>query len=91
MQQNGAIDQALTTVGGWLAWLFALVVSLFAIITHAMRQLMDQLHIAPPIQSVIMILLVIALIILAIRLFGGIFRILLMVFLVLLLLEFVFH
>jgi hypothetical protein len=85
------VDQALGTVGHWIAWLLAFVFGLFGLAEGAMRRLMGQLHIESGLQTVILVLLTVALIILAIRVFGGIFRILLMVFLVLLLIHVVMH
>jgi hypothetical protein len=85
------VDQALGTIGHWIAWLLAFVFGLFAVVEDAVRRLMDQLHIAAGMQTVILVLLTVALIILAIRVFGGIFRILLMAFLVLLLIHVVLH
>jgi hypothetical protein len=85
------VDHTLGTVGYWLAWLVAFVLGLFAVIENAMRHLMDQLNVAAPTQTIILLLLTVALILLALRVFGGLFRILLTLLLLLLLAHIVMH
>lgn len=83
------VDQALGLVGHWLAWLFSLLAGVFVAIEAAMRRMMNGLHIAAGMQTVILLLVDVVLIVLAVRVLGGVFRILLMAFLVLLLVHIV--
>ena len=81
------IDQSLGLVGYWITWLLAFVFSVFGAVEDAFRRLLDRLHVAPGLQSIILILLAIVLIVTAVRVFGGILRILLIVFFGLLLVH----
>ena len=84
-------DQALATVAQWLAWAVTFVFWLFGALEGAMRQLLGQLHIRGPLASVILLLTAVALIVVAVRVFGGVLRLLLIAFLVLLLWHLLTH
>ena len=81
------IDQALNTLIGWFYAVFAAFLSFFGLIEHSLRGLLVQLGVPDRLDGAIILLAAIAFIAIIIRLFGGIFRILLVVFLILLILE----
>ncbi len=85
------VDQALTIVGHWLALLLDLLLTVFGTVVHGMRHIMAELHIASGLQTLIMVLVVVALVIVAVRLLGGVVRLLLATFLILLLVRVLMH
>ena len=81
------MHQALTVIGGLLIDLFDLVVAAIATIDGVIRRVLAGVGIRGPAQSAILILTSIVLAIAAIRLFGRVVAILIIVFLILLLFE----
>ena len=81
------VDQAMRLVEHWLVGLIVFVLGVFTLLEGALRGVMFQMRISEQAQTVIMVLLAVALIVVTVRLLGGIFRLLIMVFLVLLLVH----
>ena len=81
------MDHALNVVLGLLVRLFELVVAAIAVIEGAARHLLSQVGITGPLQGVLLIVLGVLLVLAALRLFGRVFAVLLLVVLVLLLLH----
>ena len=81
------IDQALNTLLGWFYAVFAAFLSFFGLIERSLREALVELGVPERLHGAIILIAALAFIALIIRLFGGIFRILLIVFLILLILE----
>lgn len=84
MDQTG---NALATVQTWLRAILAFFVNLFGIIETALRQVLDQLGVPGNIQSIVILAVMVLFIVAVLRLFGGLFRVLLLLFLILLVLH----
>ncbi len=81
------MDHALTVLIGLLVQLFDLVVAAIAFIEGAARHLLSQVGITGPLQGALLIVLGVLLVLAALRLFGRVFAVLLLIVLVLLLLH----
>jgi hypothetical protein len=83
-------DQALQTVIYWARAAFGLLLSVFAVIEQACHRLLSQAGVPAQMQTLIILALAVVFIVAVLRLFGGLFRLLLMVLLILLILHVVF-
>ncbi len=81
------VDQALDTLVGWFRVLLGAFLAIFGVIEGFLRQLLLQLGIPGRLQGTIILLVAVLFIVGVVRLFGGLFRILLLVFLILLILH----
>ena len=81
------MQHAITVILALLVGLFDLVVTAIAVIEHYARVALARIGIAGPPQTVILVLLAIALIIAAFRLFGRVFAVLIALVLLLILLH----
>ena len=81
------MDHALNVVLGLLLWLFQLVLAAITFIEGAARHILSQAGITGPLQGALLIVLGVLLVLAALRVFGRVFAVLLLVVLVLLLLH----
>ena len=81
------MQHAIDVVLGLLVGLFALVVAAIAVIEHYARQALGAIGITGPPQTVILVLLLVALVIAAFRLFGRVFAVLIALALLLVLVH----
>ena len=81
------MDHALNVVLGLIVRLFELVVAAIAFIENAARHLLAQLGITGPLQGALLVVLAVLLVVAALRVFGRVFAVLLLVVLALLLLH----
>ena len=81
MNQSG---NALGTVEYWIRAIISFFVGLFGAIEAALRQALDSLGVPGNVQSIVILVVAILFIVAVLRLFGGFFRILLVLFLILL-------
>ncbi len=81
------MQHAINVVLGLLVGLFDLIVAAIAVIEHTARQALGRIGIGGPPQTVILVLLAIALIVAAFRVFGRVFAVLIAVVLLLILLH----
>ncbi len=84
-----AINQALQTMIGWFRLLLGLFLALFGVVEGFLRAILVQLGVPGRLQSAIIIIVALLFVFAVLRLFGGVFRILLLVFLILLILRIV--
>lgn len=78
---------ALATVEGWFFAILAFFAGIFGVIEGALRQLLNQLGVGRDLQSIVILVVMVLFIVAVLRLFGGVFRILILVFLILLALH----
>ncbi len=81
------VSQALATLVSWFRASLHALSSVLAVIDTALRQDLGRLGIPADAQRVLLLIINVALIILVLRLFGGVIRVLLVVFFVLLLVH----
>ncbi len=86
-QTMNSVDQALQLVKHWLGVLLAFLFSVFAAIEGFLHVTMTQAGIPGGLQSLVILVVAILFIVAVLRLFGGVLRLLLILFLVLLLLH----
>jgi hypothetical protein len=81
------VNEALHTIGTWLELLIGVLLGIFGVIEGFFRSILVQAGIPENLQQIIMLVITVLLIIAIVRLFGGVFRFLLVLFLILLLLH----
>ena len=81
------VDQALQTLTYWGRALIGVFLGIFGIIEQFIRRLLTQLAVPEGLQSLVILALAVLFILAVLRLFGGLFRVLLIVFLILLILH----
>ncbi len=81
------VDEALHTVGTWLELLIGVLLGLFGVIEGFIRSILLQAGIPENLQRIIMLVVAVLLIIGIVRVFGGVLRFLLVLFLILLALH----
>ena len=81
MNQTG---NALGTVEYWIRAIIGFFVGIFGVIEGALRQALGSLGVPGNVQSIVILVVAILFIVAVLRLFGGFFRILLVLFLILL-------
>jgi hypothetical protein len=86
MNQSGS---ALALVESWISAIIAFFVAIFDVIGNALRQLLDSIGVPGNIQTIIIFVVGILFIVAVFRIFGGVIRILLALFLILLLIHIV--
>jgi hypothetical protein len=86
-QTMNSVDQALQTVKTWLRELLAFLFRVFTAIEGFLHATMTQAGIPGGVQSLVILVVAILFIVAVLRLFGGIIRLLLVLFLILLLLH----
>lgn len=81
------VDQALHTAGGWLELLIGLLLGVFGVIEGFCLLVLTAAHVPENLQQVVLIVVAALAIITIVRLFGGLLRVLITVFLLLLILH----
>ena len=81
------VDQAFRTIFVWLTALLALFAGIFGLIETFLRRLLSQAGLSANVQSVVIIVVAVLFILAVLRAFGGVFRVLLIVFLLLLVIH----
>ena len=84
MNQSG---DALGTVEYWIRATIGFFAGLFGVIETALHQFLTQIGVGADIQSIVILVVMVLFIVAVLRLFGGFFRILLVLFLILLVLH----
>jgi hypothetical protein len=82
-----AVDQALQTLTYWLRAFLGVLIGLFAIIENFLHNIMSQIGIPANFQSLLILVVAVLFIVGVLRAFGGVIRLLLVVFLILLVLH----
>ncbi len=81
------VDQALDTLTGWFRALLGAFMAIFGVIEGFLRELLVQIGVPGRLHGTIILLVAVLFIVAVVRLFGGLFRILLTVFLILLIVH----
>jgi hypothetical protein len=81
------VNEALHTIGTWLELLIGVMLGIFGVIEGFIRSILVQAGIPEGLQQIIMLVVAVLLIIGIVRLFGGVLRFLLVLFLILLALH----
>ena len=81
------VNEALHTIGTWLELLIGLLLGVFGVIEGFIRSILVQAGVPPNLQQIILIVVAVLLIIAILRVFGGVIRFLLVLFLILLVLH----
>ncbi len=81
------VNQALATVEHWLLMLFGLLFGVFGVIETAVRNLLNGIGLPENLQQIVIVVVGVMLIIGIFKVFGGIIRLLLIAFLILLVLH----
>jgi hypothetical protein len=81
------VNEALHTVGTWLEILIGLLLGVFGVIEGFIRSIMLQAGVPGNLQQIVMLVVSVLLIIGIVRIFGGVLRFLLVLFLILLALH----
>ena len=81
------VDQALQTVSYWGRALLGVLLGVFGVIEQFLRRLLTQLAVPEGLQSLVILVVAVLFIVAVLRLFGGFFRVLLILFLILLILH----
>ncbi len=81
------VDGALRTVGYWLQLGLGLLLRLFAAVEASTRSLLAQAGVPANLQTIVLLVIDVLLAVVVVRLFGGIIRVVLVLFLILLVLH----
>jgi hypothetical protein len=81
------VNEALHTVGTWLELLIGVLIGVFDVIEGFFRSILMQLGVPENLQQIILLVIAVVLILAILRLFGGIIRWLLVLFLILLVIH----
>jgi hypothetical protein len=81
------VNQALHTVGTWLELLIGVLLGVFGVIEGFVHSILVQAGVPENLQQIVLIVVAVVLIVAIFRLFGGLIRFLLVLFLILLLLH----
>jgi hypothetical protein len=81
------VNEALHTLGTWLELLIGLMLGILGVIEGFIRSILIQAGIPEKLQQIIMLVVAVLLIIGIVRLFGGVLRFLMVLFLILLMLH----
>jgi len=81
------VNQALATVEHWLLMLFGLLFGVFGVIETAVRNVLNGIGLPENLQQIVIVVVGVMLIIGIFKVFGGIIRLLLIAFLILLVLH----
>ncbi len=81
------VDKALGTLGTWLEALIGLFLGIFIVIEDFFRSILNQVGVPENLQKIVLLLVAVVFIVAILRLFGGLIRWLIVLFLILLALH----